>query len=67
MSFIFYENWLARLEIFNLFNSKIDRIQYYYPTRLHNEPIGPVEGGYNDKLISPLPGRNFRMMISHSF
>ncbi len=67
LSISLFDNWIARVEIFNLLNSKIDRIQYYYPTRLQNEPIGSVEGSYNDKLISPFPGRNFRLMVSHTF
>ena len=64
---IFFENWNLRVEVFNLLNSKIDRIQYYYPTRLKYEPLGFDEGGYNDKVVSPFAGRNFRFSLSTYF
>ena len=67
VSTVLYNNWLLRAEIFNLLNSRIDRIQYYYPTRLRNEPVGPDEGGYNDRIVSPFPGRNFRISVSYNF
>ncbi|NBU99776.1 MAG: TonB-dependent receptor [Spirochaetia bacterium] len=67
LSATIYDNWILRMEIFNLLNSKIDRIQYSYPTRLKYEPIGPDEGGYSDRVVSPYPGRNFRISVSHNF
>lgn len=62
-----FNSWNFRFEIFNLMNKSMDRIQYYYPTRLRYEPIGPDEGGYNDKVVSPMPGRNFRFVITKYF
>ena len=67
VSTVLYNNWVLRAEIFNLLNSRIDRIQYYYPTRLRNEPVGPEEGGYNDRIVSPFPGRNFRISVTYNF
>ena len=67
LSATIYDNWILRMEIFNLLNSKIDRIQYSYPTRLKYEPIGPDEGGYSDRVVSPYHGRNFRISVSHNF
>jgi hypothetical protein len=67
LSATIFENWNIRGEVYNILNSRLDRIQYYYPTRLKNESIGPVEGGYNDRVVSPFPGRNFRISISHNF
>jgi hypothetical protein len=67
ISYLFFEDWVGRVEVFNILNSRIDRIQYYYPTRLRNEPVGPDEGGYNDRVVSPFPGRNFRISVSYNF
>lgn len=67
ISYLFFEDWVGRVEVFNILNSRIDRIQYYYPTRLRNEPVGPEEGGYNDRIVSPFPGRNFRVSVVHNF
>ncbi len=67
VSYLFFEDWVGRVEVFNILNSRIDRIQYYYPTRLRNEPVGPEEGGYNDRVVSPFPGRNFRVSVVHNF
>jgi hypothetical protein len=60
----FDESWNCRFEVFNLLNQSMDRVQYYYPTRLKNEPIGSYDTGYNDRVVSPMPGRNIRIIIT---
>lgn len=62
-----FENWNFRIEVFNLLNTRMDRIQYFYPTRLKYELPGPDEGGYNDRVVSPYSGRSFRISLSSYF
>ncbi|EPG74562.1 TonB-dependent receptor [Leptospira fainei serovar Hurstbridge str. BUT 6] len=61
------DSWSVNLEVFNLMNSLASQIQYYYPTRLKNEPPGPNDGGYNDILTHPVPPRNIRISLSINF
>lgn len=49
----FKENWQIRLSIFNLLNRDVNDIEYFYPSRLPGEPVGPDEGGFNDIHFHP--------------
>ena len=63
----FSKTWSVQLGIFNLLNSRVNDIEYYYPSRLKNEPPGPDGGGYNDRHIHPAESRNFRVTITARF
>lgn len=47
----------------NVFNSRADDIQYYYPSRLQGEP----EGGVNDIHFHPAEPRQLRFSLNWSF
>lgn len=49
----FGTDWLLQVSVFNLFDRDVDDIEYYYPSRLANEPPGPDEGGTNDIHFHP--------------
>jgi len=63
----FLESWSFRFEVYNLLNAPYNQIQYYYPTRLKQEPIGPDDGGYNDRLFHPGIPRSFKFALTMSF
>jgi outer membrane receptor protein involved in Fe transport len=63
----FSKTWAIQLGIFNLLNSRVKDIEYYYPSRLKNELPGPDGGGYNDRHIHPAESRNFRVTVTARF
>ncbi|EMK02016.1 MULTISPECIES: TonB-dependent receptor [unclassified Leptospira] len=54
-------------EVFNLLNAHVSDIDYYYASRLKNEPVGPNEGGYNDIHTHPALPRSIRISVRASF
>ena len=50
-------------EVFNLFNSSVPDVTYYYTTRLPGEPAD----GVNDFLVHPSPSRSARLNLVVTF
>ena len=63
----FSETWSASVQVLNLFDAGDSDIDYYYPSRLRNEPEGPDEGGYNDRHLHPVEPRQVRFTVSAKF
>jgi outer membrane receptor protein involved in Fe transport len=51
------------LDVFNLFDRKASDIDYYYASRLPNEPAG----GVNDTHFHPVEPRSFRVTLTSNF
>lgn len=63
----FNETWTLKAEILNVFDKKKNDIEYYYASRLGNEPAGPDDGGYNDRHIHPAEPFEFRIGVTARF
>ncbi|MEM1451773.1 MAG: TonB-dependent receptor [Planctomycetota bacterium] len=61
------ENWQARISIFNLLNREASDIEYFYPSRLENEPAGPDDGGFNDVHFHPVEPFAVRVGLTAAF
>jgi outer membrane receptor protein involved in Fe transport len=59
----FGNQWELSTEVFNLFNTKASDIDYFYTSRLPNEPVS----GFDDIHTHPLEPTTFRIAISRSF
>ena len=57
------KDWQVSTEIFNLFNTKGSDVDYFYTSRLLNEPLS----GQDDIHTHPLEPTTFRIAISRSF
>ncbi|SFU77170.1 TonB-dependent receptor [Pseudoduganella namucuonensis] len=55
--------WQLSLDIFNLFNRRINDIDYYYASRLPGEPAGGVE----DMHFHPAEPRSYRLTLKAGF
>ena len=53
--------------VFNLLDSRVNDIEYYYASRLPGEPPGPDDGGYNDRHFHPAESRTVRVTLSARF
>lgn len=58
-----YKNWLAQLDVLNLFNSKDHDIDYFYPSRLPGEPAA----GVDDLHFHPVEPRTVRFSLAYKF
>ncbi|MGJ8678903.1 TonB-dependent receptor [Paraglaciecola sp.] len=56
--------WRAALDILNLTNSKAHDIDYFYSSRLANEPIGSAT---NDIHYHPIEPRTIRLTLSYQY
>ena len=63
----FGEDLSIVFEVFNLLNTHVSDIDYYYASRLKNEAVGPNEGGYNDIHTHPAQPRSIRLSMRASF
>ncbi|TGJ99486.1 TonB-dependent receptor [Leptospira semungkisensis] len=63
----FGEDWNLVFEVFNLLNARVSDIDYYYASRLKNEPVGPNDGGYNDIHTHPALPRSVRISVRSTF
>lgn len=63
----FSKTWSIQLGAFNVLNSRVNDIEYYYASRLKNESPGPDAVGYNDRHIHPAESRNFRVTLTARF
>ena len=61
------ETWTVAFDVFNVFDSRDNEIDYYYASRLRGEPVGPDEGGFNDFHIHPVEPREFRFSVTAKF
>lgn len=59
----FAHGWQAQVSVFNLFNSRDNAADYYYQSRLLNEPAH----GYSDFQEHPLEPRSARFTLARSF
>ena len=61
------------LDVYNLFDRKVNDIEYWYCSRLAGEAANPAGcadgtvGGYDDRHVHPSEPRSFRLTISHRF
>jgi outer membrane receptor protein involved in Fe transport len=58
-----YKQFLAQLDVLNLFNSKDHDIDYFYPSRLPGEPAE----GVADVHFHPIEPRTVRFYLSYKF
>ena len=58
-----YKNWLAQLDVLNLFNSKDHDIDYFYVSRLPGEPAD----GVADLHFHPVEPRTVRFALTYKF
>lgn len=63
----FNKHWTLAAEVFNLLDQKDSEIDYYYPSRLAGEVVGPDEGGYNDRHFHPVDPISFRVALTARF
>ncbi|MEZ6015297.1 MAG: TonB-dependent receptor [Planctomycetota bacterium] len=61
------EDVMLRLSIFNLFDRRVNDIEYYYPSLLSGEAAGPDDGGYNDVHFHPAEPLSIRVGVSVAF
>jgi len=59
----FYKNWRVLLDVFNLFDSKVSDVDYYYTSRLQGESLA----GVNDIHTHPEDPREFRVTLAATF
>ena len=52
------------LDVFNLFNRRVNDIEYFYESRLPTEPLGVAVA---DKHVHPAEPRTLRLTLTHSF
>ena len=52
------------LDVFNLFDSRVNDIEYFYDSRLPGEPLGVAVA---DKHVHPAEPRTLRLTLTHSF
>jgi hypothetical protein len=64
VGYIFNKCWTLSVEGFNLLNREDHEIDYYYPSRLENEPAGPNNGGYNDLHFKPAEPISVRVALT---
>jgi outer membrane receptor protein involved in Fe transport len=50
----FNKTWAIQLGVFNLLNSRVNDIEYYYPSRLKNEPRGQTKADTMTAISIPL-------------
>ncbi|UCV14932.1 TonB-dependent receptor [Quatrionicoccus australiensis] len=61
------------LDVYNLFDRKVNDIEYWYCSRTAGEAANPAgcadgtAGGYDDRHIHPSEPRSFRLTVSHRF
>jgi len=59
----FYKNWRVTLDVFNLFDSKVSDIDYFYTSRLPGEPAA----GVDDIHTHPEDPREARLTLTATF
>jgi outer membrane receptor protein involved in Fe transport len=52
------------LDVFNLFNRKVNDIEYFYDSRL---PTEPLDAAVADRHLHPAEPRSLRLTLAHSF
>lgn len=58
-----YKNWLAQVDVLNLFNSQDHDIDYFYVSRLPGEPAD----GVADVHLHPVEPRTVRFSLAYTF
>ena len=66
--------WTFSADVLNLLNSKANDQEYFYSSRLKNEPENPNnlvanggDGGYDGKLVHPMEPINLRLSVTARF
>ena len=59
----FNKTWSAQVDVFNVFDSKVSDIDYFYASRLQGEPAG----GVDDFHTHPAEPRNARFTVTARF
>jgi outer membrane receptor protein involved in Fe transport len=57
------ETWSAAVEVYNIFDTEVSDIDYYYGSRLRGEPEGGVDGIH----FHPAEPRQFRVSLTAKF
>ena len=63
----FNSTWTIAAEVFNLLDRSDSEIDYFYPSRLADEPAGPANGGFEDLHFHPADPISFRIALSAKF
>ena len=63
----FNSTWTIAAEVFNLLGRSDSEIDYFYASRLADEPAGPDDGGLNDLHFHPTDPISFRIALSAKF
>ena len=64
----FDRTWSLEVDVFNLLNTRVNDQEYYYASRLRDEPPGPDDGGgTNDRHIHPAEARSVRATMTARF
>jgi hypothetical protein len=67
LGYRFNERWSIAAEGFNLLDRDDSEIDYYYPSRLQGEAVGPDEGGYADIHFHPVEPIHARVILTARF
>lgn len=58
-----FSTWQLSVDLFNILNSKASDIEYFYTSRLNNEPVE----GVDDRHLHPMEPRSLRISFSYQF
>jgi outer membrane receptor protein involved in Fe transport len=67
LGYRFNKKLQAEFDVFNVFNKKVNDIEYLYASRLRGEPIFNEADAKPDLHVHPSEPRNFRLMFKLSF
>ena len=59
----FNETWSAAVDVFNVFDSEVSDIDYFYTSRLRGEP----DAGVDDIHLHPIEPRQLRISVTAKF
>ena len=59
----FNETWSAAVDVFNVFDSEVSDIDYFYTSRLRGEP----DAGVDDIHLHPAEPRQLRISVTAKF
>jgi hypothetical protein len=63
----FNDTWTVTIDAFNLLDREDSDIDYFYASRLRNEAVGPVDGGYEDIHFHPVIPASVRVGLTARF
>ena len=63
LGYRFNQTWSAAVELFNIFDSEVDDVAYFYTSRLPGEP----DAGVDDQHFHPAEPRQVRASLTARF